>query len=216
MSNFETFLRKLFETGQAEVATPDPVGDEELRAADSLLFAFDQEFRNCLPNVPPELDINAARWAAAKIYRATQCIAFRDIPEQDVIASFANNDEPNTRDAKSHYSVDLHFRFLPDLLQHATRASEDDAIVQQLKTWCVQWPLSSVGVSNLGECDIGGFQDDVCLLMEYLNRIVERKDFARAQHPAVQELLRTQLGNYPSLVSSGFLQQLSTTSDEET
>jgi len=209
----ETFLQNLLETGQAEVTTADPP-DAELESIDGLLVEFEQSLRNCFPHQAPPLDLNAARWASSKFYRAAQCIAFREIDEHEVLDSLSAGEAPNPTIPSSHYSVDLLFRFLPDLMNYAKRASQEDPVVQKLTEWCVQWPLSSVGVSGLGETDICGFLNDVSLMTEYLNRIVNRKDIVRAQHPAVQQLLRTQLGNYPSLIDIAFL-QLTTSQDQE-
>jgi hypothetical protein len=78
-----------------------------------------------------------------------------------------------------HYSVDLSFRFLPDLVRHARAASERDALVGRLMDWANRWPLSCVGFAGAAAGSIDGFAGHPCLLRMYVDRIIAGHDVSR-------------------------------------
>ena len=62
-----------------------------------------------------------------------------------------------------------------------------------------RWPLSSVGVANLGTVDPPPFVHHDCLLQLYVDRIIASKDRSRMNDPVVREAIRAAIGLYPEL-----------------
>jgi hypothetical protein len=98
-----------------------------------------------------------------------------------------------------HYSVDLTFRYLPDLVRIARTAASDDPLVGALRTWCRRWPLSSVGVAQLGEIELGPIAKSAGLMQMYVDRIIAREDLDRLAGGPAREAVRGTLGMYPEL-----------------
>jgi hypothetical protein len=93
--------------------------------------------------------------------------------------------------------VDLAFQFLPELISLARGIAEQDPLVEGLRTLAAAWPLSSVGVRDLPDyLDVTPFIDEPCLRRLYADRIVERKDLLRLNHPAAREAVREALGEH--------------------
>src|SRR5262249_13871359 len=97
-----------------------------------------------------------------------------------------------------HYSVDLVFQYLPDLFQLAHGAAQDDPLLEILKHWSAQWPLSSVGIADIADPQIAPL---LCpeLLPFYACRIIQRQDRSRLVHARVREEVRKQLGIHRQL-----------------
>jgi hypothetical protein len=121
----------------------------------------------------------------------------RDANETDVRAALADPRPGPT--ATAHYSVDLVFRFLPDLIALARRVSQDDPLVEALRNLIAPWPLASVGMSDIPVADIEPIIGHPCLRQLYVDRILARGDVARLDDPRVQEAVREALGACPEL-----------------
>ena len=106
------------------------------------------------------------------------------------------------------YSVDLTFRFLPDLARIARAASEDDPLVKHLLQWASDWPLSSVGIKGIEHIDVEPFIHDRCLRTMYVDRIVAQTDTSRLKDERTVEALREAIGGFPELAPE-FQQYLS-------
>ena len=114
------FLDCLFTTGRVRVPKPAAILERERLTADEVLAAFEREYRRELPGVPPPVCPPAAGWAATMLYRACQFVAFRDV-DHETIAGALNTACPAGDPPAVHYSVDLAFRYLPDLTNLAQR-----------------------------------------------------------------------------------------------
>jgi hypothetical protein len=67
-----------------------------------------------------------------------------------------------------------------------------------------------VGVKDLGELDVAAFIGHPSLRQLYVDRIIERGDVSRVEHPAVREAVWAAPGNYPELApkfAAMFLQE---------
>ena len=201
MSNLAAFLAKIWETGRAEVACDQRVGEGELASIADLLTQFEREYRMTLPAAAPSWDLAAAQWSALMLYRSCQCVVCRDIDAEEAVGLLNQPRAPSSASLDSHYSVDLLFRFLPDVVSRAGFLGEEDPILNVLYQWCRVWPLSSVGVSNVGEVDITAISASPCLMSMYVNRIIEKNDRARASQRLVQAKLRESAGEYVDLIS---------------
>jgi hypothetical protein len=122
---------------------------------------------------------------------------------------------PAAEAASRHWSVDAVFRFLPDLVRHASTASPGDPLVVRLRQWAAEWPLSSVGIAGVTPQR----EDEIALhagfLQCYVDRILNRKDWSRLAHPAVRAAVDRSLGGHRSLFPEA-AQRLTPTATLET
>ena len=167
------FLDRLFEEGRVAVSPPEPVQADELQAAEDTLAALEAVYRLDLPGEPPPLAIAAARWAAVSLFHACQFVAFRNAGEE-MIAAALGTPVPEAEATSLHYSVDLTFRFLPDLMRLARTDAENDPLLGYLRQWAVDWPLSSVGIPDVTPSSIEPIVSHRCLLNIYRDRIIAR------------------------------------------
>ncbi len=192
------FLNCLFTEGRVRVPRLAEISDKELRAADEVLSAFEQEYRQELPATPPPVHPPAARWAATMFYRACQFVAFRDAGEE-IMARTMTVACPHGDPPSVHYSVDLTFRYLPGLVKLARSASQRDPLLTHLARWAVEWPLSSVGMAVIGPVQIGPWARDPCLLGLYVDRVIARGDAVRLSDRHVREAVQQAVGLFPEL-----------------
>jgi hypothetical protein len=187
------FVEQLFAEGRVAVPVPATVGPSEIAAAEAVLAGQEAVLRLDLPGVPPPLLPSAASWAAVSLYHACQFVVFRDAG-QEAIAAALKTPCPNGDAASLHYSVDLCFRFLPDLVRMVRSAAENDPLLGYLKQWAVAWPLSSVGMPGVESPRIDAIVNHPCLLGVYRDRIITRRDRSRLGDPRVQEAVCEAVG----------------------
>lgn len=147
--------------------------------------------------VPP-LNLDAAGWAARQMFKACQCLIDRDAGET-VVRESLSFPSPASRDPSTDYSVDLLFRFLPDLLTITRRLAPGDALTRILESWAREWPLSSPGVSLSGAISLDSFIQQSALRRLYLDRLTALIAKDRTDHAEVRHWLRTDLAAYPEL-----------------
>jgi hypothetical protein len=192
-----TFLRGLFEEGRVRVPSHGPLSASDVAESDRELASFDAHYRLEFP-APPPLVIDAARWAAVAFLRACQFAVHRDLPG-DLVTQVLTQPCPGKRGSGVDYSVDLVFRFLPDLFLFVRSAAEKDPQVECLRTWGRQWPLSSVGMADLGNLDVSSFIEDPGLLTVYVDRVLSRGDASRLQDERVRRAVEAAVGMHREL-----------------
>ena len=193
------FLSELFNEGRVRVGPPQPaLPDHDADAADWLI-EFERQYRLELPDAPPPISRPAAMWAASAFYRACQFLVFRDIDAHTVERDLQR--DPPGCDTSTHYSVDLTFRFLPDLYRQARAISEGDVLVQKLKDWANRWPLSSVGMSGVVPASIDAVIEHPCLRRLYTDRIIAGRDIGRLSDERVRLAVAEALGLHTDLAS---------------
>src|SRR5262245_33648795 len=124
---FSSFLSQLLEHGRVHVAGADEISQEELAEARKLLAEFERAWREALPGAAPEFLMEPALWSAETIYRACQCLVYREWDAERTLGSSIAAPR-GTRTAAMHYSVDLAMRFLPDVWRLARTAVKDDPL----------------------------------------------------------------------------------------
>jgi hypothetical protein len=192
------FLQALLDEGRVAVSPPGPISESEVELADSELIAFEKRYRLEVPAEPPRLHLPAARWAGTNFYQACRFVVHRDADEAALeIGLQSNYDAAAT--AAVHYSVDVIFRFLPDLLRMAKQLAPDDPLVARLKHWARCWPLSSVGIDDVGAVAVDAFAGCPSLLLLYVDRIFATGDASRLQDHRVAEAARGAVGAYSEL-----------------
>jgi hypothetical protein len=188
------FLTQLAEAGVAVVSNDAAVDG----SVHDITHTWDAAQRANLPGIAPEFIPEAAEWAAQRLYRACQALVCREMPPAEMMKMLR---EPCLHPASPavDYSVDLVFRFLPDLLTIARRVSPNDPLVEELLTLGRGWPLSSVGMEGVGAVDASRLLADPCLRQLYVDRILLAGDTSRLSDDAVRAAARAALGAYPEL-----------------
>jgi hypothetical protein len=195
------FLHNLLAEGRVTVPKPGKLTQEELQEAERVLEEFEQSYRLELPGDPPGFAAAAAGWAAAQFYLACQFAVFRDFGPE-VLSEHLSPECEGHHLPEVHYSVDLTFRFLPDLMRIARAMSEDDPLVGHLLAWAARWPLSSVGVRGVGELteeDLLPLVGSRALLTLYVDRIIAQGDISRLKARPVREAVESSLGLHGKL-----------------
>lgn len=192
------FLRQLSESGHVRVGTLSEPETRELSEAEAVLLEWDAAARLALAFEPPPFVADAALWAAVQFYRGCQFLVFREV-DADILRDALRRPCPQAASPAVCYSVDLPFRYLPDLLTLARGASENDPLVAELKELARAWPLSSVGARDIGAADVSPFWESASLRRLYVDRILAKHDAARLQNEQVRDAVRAAWGLYPEL-----------------
>lgn len=198
-----TFLRDLLATG-AVTLTNQPAAFEadDLHAADTLLADYYAEDTLDLPGMAPAFAAPAARWAAQYVYHTLQLALVRALDEdvmQQCLPAYTGNVTPETI-----YSVDLTFRYLPDLLGLAKGLAPGDALVAQLQATARQWPFSFVGHSEVDAAAEAAVLAHPALQLAYVDRIIRQQDRQRAGQPHLLPLVRAALGSHAATLWPDF------------
>lgn len=177
-----------------------PPGDdaEDDVAADSALASHEAALRLEFPGEPPPFSIACGRWALRSFAFACQAIAYREIDVAMLACRFAVECPP-APPASRHYSVDVVFRLLPDLWRLARAVSEQDPLMNHLRTLATTWPLSSVGVPNVVGCDVSVIRGHAGLLRMYADRVIAWQDVSRLDDPHVRAAIREAIGHFDAL-----------------
>lgn len=170
----------------------------ELDDTAAILVAFEADYRDSLAGNPPRLNLPAMMWGANIAFRACAFLIQRD-QEEKVMRAALEEACPEAPSPAVCYSVDLTLRFLPDFVRLAKATSPTDPLVVVLKTLGSQWPLSSVGITELDACDPEPFLSDRCLRMLYVDRIIAAKDRSRVEHPVVRDAIQSAVGIHHEL-----------------
>jgi hypothetical protein len=187
------FLRDLLERGKVTVAGQiGSFGDDDLRAAETLLRHYYEEDVLEMPGTAPAFLPEAALWGARYFYHAVQLAVLRDLGEE-VVRGYLQ-DYPGPRTPEAVYAVDLTLRYLPDLLRLARGLAPGDMLVAALQRTALDWPFSSVGSGVAGEVAPGVIMAHPSLRTAYVDRIIREKDANRLAGPGVPEHVRAALG----------------------
>ena len=192
------FLRELQENGRVHVAVSPDRSNAALKEFEAELIALDALARQDLAYDPPPFLLAPAAWAAMTLYQGCQFLIYRDV-NADVVAKALARPCPEPPNPSVCYSVDLTFRYLPDLIALARGIAEGDPLVDGLMTLAAAWPLSSVGVKNLNAGAVTAFISNQSLRRLYADRIMERRDASRLDNVRTLDAVRVGLGAFPEL-----------------
>ncbi|MDB5337760.1 MAG: hypothetical protein JWN70_3379 [Planctomycetaceae bacterium] len=192
------FSESLWAGGDLVLMTNSPASSEEVAHALRELQSREAAYRLGLPQGCPELNEVAAEWALMGLYRASQYLAYRELPEDQLRADLSCPC-PAAPDPSVCYSVDLSFRFLPEIVRLARAASGNQLLLECLLLWATDWPLSSVNIPDLTPGPLEPFLGNPGLLTLYIDRIVAGNDQSRLADERVTNAVRTALGGFREL-----------------
>ena len=179
-------LQQLWQTGRLVVTHPVASEQPDQATLAEWLTLVEKPYRMQLPNTPPPLEITWAIWAVQQFYRASQLMVHRELDEQFIWMGLqtepAELHETNAREltatevASIHYSVDLHFRFLPDLERLAKAAIPSDPLLKQIDAWAERWPLSGARLhrKSIDPEKLEPILRNHCLRIMYIERVLDR------------------------------------------
>jgi hypothetical protein len=193
-------LRALAERGAIRVGPPsDDAGEED--GVNAALAEYEAICRAEFPGTPPPFSLSCGLWALNAFHRACQFVTYRNV-DAEAIAAELEKPCPDEAAVSRHYSVDLVFRFLPDLYRLSHTASEADPLCDHLRRYGAEWPLSSVGMTGVRPRDLGGIVGHRGLLALYVDRLIARNDTSRLSEPVIRAAVRAALGDYGDLALS--------------
>lgn len=192
------FLHALWNGSPPVLASSTAPGPEEVTRVARELQRLESVYRETLPGSPPILHQAAWEWGISGFYRACQFLVYRELSEE-LLRKTVGIPYPGPISPEVCYSVDLTFRFLPDLMRMASAANPDDPLCECLLKWASDWPLSSVGIRavTIGPVDI--ILQNLGLRVLYLDRIIAAGDLARLNDPQTANALRQVLGGFREL-----------------
>lgn len=157
-----------------------------------------------------DLDKASALWAAKTIFYSAQLLLIRENTIKDLSTLFPEMNGDITLSAK--LSADLSLRFLPEILTQLNIADSKDPLLPVLERYLKQFHYSSIGSDIEPEVtDWRAELADPVYRKLYLDRIVAKKDYKRAEIPYINQLLHAAFGLY----KNQFWQSLKTINQEE-
>lgn len=197
------FIQDIIQQGKVTVdGHVTPFSEEDKQAATQRLREYYELQKQELTATVPAFDAPAAIWAASFLYRTVQLVMLRDLGDDVVNKLLTPYDGVIT--AEAVLSVDLSFRYLPNLVGLAKGLAPEDVLVKRLHEAAVQWPFSSVGMKVEGEFNIEVILKNACVCRSYIDRIITARDIKRCNNPQVKEYIKEALGDYGHVLWPGW------------
>lgn len=183
---------ELWQTGRLVAEHPVNSAEPETDILVGWLREAETEYRKQLPIAPPPLDIASAIWALQQFYRASQLMVHRELGKEFILSGLETEptdlqppagDSPMEGVASIHYSVDLLFRFLPDLMRLTKAACASDPLLVQLEAWANRWPLSAARIQaqTVSQEKLEPILLNRCLRIMYIERVLECNPFSQVE-----------------------------------
>lgn len=144
MSPVHAFLTALRGDGHVPVTVPAPL--ETGPEMERMIRELDAACREEASGEAPPLHLPAAQWALTLTHRICQFLVWRDAGEEIVRPAFLVPC-PAPQDAVCLWSVDLFFRYLPELHRLAVRLAPGDVLVREITNLSTAWPLAAPGIT---------------------------------------------------------------------
>lgn len=180
------FIQKLLTEG---VAT---TGELRWDGAEDAIAAIDDATRRDAPGRLPVVDLDAAKWAFCQLHAASRLSVDRSIRESELGRELSEASiligevrvrptPPSGPGPGVAYSVDLAFRYLPDLHRLVERRLRDDPLLREIRHLTREWPLSSIGVPDVEvpRERLDTLRRDPALRRVYIDRVIDRRDATR-------------------------------------
>lgn len=199
MSPFTEFLESLFDNGRVKVITPEEIQTDDRNAAEKLLLQSEAIWRLDQPMGLPEFNVSAGMWSAELLFRSAQFQVFRDVNPEAIQSAFKLAG-PDVESPSSHYSVDLCFRYLGDVLRMSNLASSDDPLNDEISQLLSHWPLSAIGVKGVEPPVRGAAFKHQGLWRMFIDRVIAKGDARLMADPQIQQSIEVAVGAFPELV----------------
>jgi hypothetical protein len=193
-----SFLMELASTGRVQVPRGLVIPPEDAAGCRPIIRALDDARRLEMAYSAPPLAMETALWAGTTLYHACQFFVFREL-SADLIQETLATPCPEPVSAETIYSADLLLSHLPQLARLARGISPGDPLLNALAELGRRWPLSSVGMGLNGPFAVDTILADRSLEMLYVDRIIERADMERLDHPAVRLAVSVAIGPHSQL-----------------
>jgi hypothetical protein len=180
--------------------------EEDIQLATQRLHEYYEHLQQELTDTVPDFHAIAAVWAAGFLYRSVQLVMLRDLNEavvNSLLTPYDGSVSPETI-----LSVDLSFRYLPNLMGLAKGLAPEDVLVKRLQEAAIHWPFSSVGMKVEGAMDIDVIMQNACLRRAYVDRIIEARDIKRCNNVQINEYIQEALGDYGHILWPGWKSEL--------
>ncbi len=192
------FLHDLFTIGKVTITpTPEQFGRRDIVEASEVLGQRYEEDAQEMPGRVPDFLPEAALWAAQYLYRGAQLTLLRDLDEEAVVKLLPPY--PEKKSAEAIYSIDLSFRYLPDLFNLARGLAPADVLVKTLRETAENWPFSSIGI-NVSNLNTDHIYENTSLRQAYVDRIIAAKDQRRMQEDRWQQSVYEALGEHAGVL----------------
>jgi hypothetical protein len=197
------FIQDIIQHGKVVVeGNVTPFTDDDIQAAIHRLYGYYEQQKQELTATVPAFDAAAAIWAAGFLYRAVQLVMLRDLGEEAVNGLLTPYNDVISPEAI--LSVDLSFRYLPNLMGLAKGLAPEDVLVKRLREAAVQWPFSSVGMKMDEELNIDVIMNNTCVRRAYIDRIITARDIKRCNNTQVNEYIQEALGDHRHVLWPGY------------
>lgn len=199
----ESFLAGLFETGEIQLPRK-LVAAGRVDGIVCVLVESERIWRCGVPGEPPRFDVATATAASRVLLSMCQAVVYREMEMADLKRLLTATSLPYgdvvVQNPSLHYSVDLLFRFMPQVIERAKRISQSDELIPLMLDVLKPWPLSSVGVSELSPAatclSLRVVQSDRSLWRMYVDRVISQKEAARLQHPETRAAVAAAIGPF--------------------
>ncbi len=205
MSNLplSEFAQRLLHDGNAAVPALSAIlapAAEDLRQATVVLCDAERVLRAAAPATPPALNAEVAVWAL-RVFGWAGYTALDRQQERTTLPDELSPSRPDTLRLDNHWSVDVVFRFLPELCQRAERIAPEDDLHATLEAIAAAWPLSTVGMPVEWSAEsLQRVLSDRSLSRILVDRVAARADKRLAANETVQKMLRDDAGAYAELL----------------
>lgn len=192
--------------------------DADPTGLDARLRELDAAVRADGPRDLPALDLEAATWATGRLHAVCVLLVHRQfgaevVARECTVPCPAPAAATPAARAAQHYSVDLTLRHLPDALRLCRLLAPADPLRDAIHTLLRDWPLSAVGVPDLGPVDPGPLLADPGLRRLYVDRILSRDDVDAALHEAVRPTVLGAIGEVHQPIAPRIQRALATSND---
>ena len=172
-----------------------PENDSESNEVISLLREEYNLESIAYPFQTPGYNSNASLWAAKTVYVAAQLILYRENKETDLTVLLP--EYLYEIDESAMLSADLCLRFLPDMIKQLKLIDSEDVLNSVLENILIKWHYSGVNYPlDVKKLDFTMITPHTCLHQLYINRIIENKNIALAEHVVWSEPIKAQFGIY--------------------
>ncbi|MEO1435137.1 MAG: hypothetical protein AAFV80_06335 [Bacteroidota bacterium] len=197
-------IRALCEQGEVLVYDHQlVVGDQEEQQVIHYLEAEYRRQSKFYVGTLPNFDSEAALWAAETVYLSAQLILHRKTEAYHLpklLMAFEGPVHPG-----SVLSVDLVFRFLPDLIQELEKLSDEDPLVPILQQRLQEWPFSGIRYLNTWpDDDLSVLFQEKGLRLQLIDRLVKYKNHRLLTDSKIRTLVEAEFGWYAEAFWPGY------------